>query len=490
MSGSFRFCSLVVLRLLAISGLFLMALPASAQPGMNLTGASNCTAADFDTTVQFLNGPGDSYSIVVNKRNLASHPCVFDGPMYGPSIVPDRLEGDKPFGLCYFCDERLPNGQVPMTPPLSLNPGEVAQQTFRWKTTPPNDSVRCLQPQWIAGPILLVTPSLFRPICSEITVTRFRLAPPQDSSSPQSQISQPNQPQAFELRSERSRYYSGENFSVELSPIQASPAVTPTAGSCPTFYLRERSPDGATRIDEVRPIASKGCPSFMPGRRPINSESSFELDSGANSRWMGPGEHSLEVWQLVSAPDDTQVRFVSSNILRVELADPTTMARRWGTKVQGIATDVTLDKDTYRVGENIPLHMAVEDFDAPVTIYSWDPLWDPCMTVGVQVLGSDGHPLAQSERFSGQSICMGHGFGPRPITKGTVIPIERTLVGEGWLPNHPGTYTIIVRWSPCAGKKVPASGVAQNLKPYALVEARATIHIVGDEATEHAPGAK
>ncbi len=119
MSGSFRFCSLVVLRLLAISGLFLMALPASAQPGMNLTGASNCTAADFDTTVQFLNGPGDSYSIVVNKRNLASHPCVFDGPMYGPSIVPDRLEGDKPFGLCYFCDERLPNGQVPMTPPLS-----------------------------------------------------------------------------------------------------------------------------------------------------------------------------------------------------------------------------------------------------------------------------------------------------------------------------------------------------------------------------------
>jgi len=44
---------------------------------MNLTGASNCTAADFDTTVQLMNGPGDSYSMLINRRNLANHPCTF-----------------------------------------------------------------------------------------------------------------------------------------------------------------------------------------------------------------------------------------------------------------------------------------------------------------------------------------------------------------------------------------------------------------------------
>jgi hypothetical protein len=202
----------------------------------------------------------------------------------------------------------------------------------------------------------------------------------------------------------------------------------------PDFLPAERSPDSATRIDEVQSITSVGCKTFIPGRRPISSESSFEIDAGADSRWSGLGEHTLQVFQLVGSANDPPMEFVSSNVLRLEIADPVTMPREWGTKVKGVAVDVTLEKDTYRVGENIPLHIAVEDFDAPFTIHTWDPLWDPCVTIGVRVLDLHGQPLAEDERFADRDLCMGHGFGPRPIAKRKVIPIERTLDGEGWLP--------------------------------------------------------
>jgi hypothetical protein len=451
---------------------------------MNLTGSSNCTAADFDTTLQFQNGPGDSFTIVVSNLNLASAACVFDGPMYGPSIVPDRVEGDKPFGLCYFCDERLPNGQVPMHSPITVPHGEIARQTFRWKTAPPNDSVRCLQPKWIAGPVLLVTPSLLPKICSDVEVSRFTLAPPEETAPSAGGFGQTILPQAFQLTAERTRYNAGESFSLELSPIPATPAITPRADSCPTFYLRQRSPEGSTRIDEVQPMTSKGCKTFIPGRRPINHESSFELDSGANSRWEGFGEHQFQVLQLLDSANYAELRLVSSNILSVDIADPAAISRKWGTKVKGIATDVTLEKDTYRVGEDIPLHIAVEDFDAPVEISTWDPLWDPCMTVGVQVQDAQGHLLPANERLPDQTLCMGHGFGPRPIAKGKLIPIERTLAGEGWLPKNPGTYTIVVTWCPSTPIK-PRSKAAGSwaFKTYATVQATATIHIVVSETS-------
>jgi hypothetical protein len=51
-------------RVLAICGL--CALP---LPGQNLTGSSNCAQADFDAGVQFRNGPGDYFTVVIDNRD-------------------------------------------------------------------------------------------------------------------------------------------------------------------------------------------------------------------------------------------------------------------------------------------------------------------------------------------------------------------------------------------------------------------------------------
>lgn len=448
--------------------------PAAAQ--INTSGSKNCTAVDFDSDIQFLNGPGDVFTLLIHKRNIGDHACVFDGPMYGPSLVPDRVEGGKPVGMCYLCDERGPNGMVGMQPPISVAPGQTARQTFRWKTKSADASTPCVPLKWMAEPVLLVTPSLLKPVCSDVEVSRFILETTSNAAADPDSPSSSAAP-AFELSAERSRYNTGENFSLKFAPVRPGPGLAPNPEACPTFYLRQRSPDGATRIDEVTPITSVGCKTFMPGRRPINSASSFEIDSGANSRWMGVGQHQLEVLQLVGSVDDPRIRFVSSNTLQIEVADPAIIARKWAGRAKGVGVDVTLDKDTYKVGENIPLHMAIKDFDAPVPIFTWDPLWDPCMTVGVQVVDSARHPLAQDARFPDRYICTGHGFGPRPVEKGKIIPIERSLAGEGWLPNQPGTYTVRVTWAPCTGSTIPGQPFAQT-KAYTEVEAKATFQVI------------
>jgi hypothetical protein len=198
---------------------------------------------------------------------------------------------------------------------------------------------------------------------------------------------------------------------------------------------------------------------------------------------VGFGEHAMEVLRL-DFPADDRLHFVTSNVLQIEVADPAAISRKWGPRVKGIATDITLDKDTFVVGEDVPLHLAVEDFDAQGSIYSWDPLWDPCEVVGIEVQDSRGHRLPDNERFPHWSVCTGHGFGPRPFAKGKVVALERTLGREGWLPNHPGTYTVVVTWAPCIGPKDEAAnaGSSPKLKPYAIARATSTIHLIGGDA--------
>ena len=461
----------------------LLCLPISSmgqESGINTSGASNCTIADFDTSLSFANEPSSYYAIIVDKRNISSHSCVFDGPMYGPTFYPDRVPGDRPFALCYDCENRLPNGQYPVVSPLTLAPGQVVRQTFRWKTSAPTEATRCLQPKWMSGPALLVAPSLIKQICSDIEVSRFGLAPSSDSAATESQAEGAAPALKFKLSSDKSMYYAGEGFSLRVLGTDPSDQSRPKPDSCPVLYLRERSPSGATRVDEVQPLAFKGCTRNALGHESGDWQSGFDLSSGANSRWEGVGEHQFEIFQLSGSTDDAQTHFVSSNVLRLQIADPTLIQRRWE-RVKGIAADITLDKETYRLGEDVPLHLAIEDFNADVPLYTWDPIWDPCMVVGIEVQDAAGHPLTTNERFQNSSICTGHGFGPRPFPKGKVVPMERTLRAEGWLPNQPGTFTVVLTWSPCFGwrKETPTGWVA-DLKPYAAVHATARIRVLSE----------
>ena len=122
--------------------------------------------------------------------------------------------------------------------------------------------------------------------------------------------------------------------------------------------------------------------------------------------------------------------------------------------MKGIAADITLDKDTYRVAENVRLHLAIEDFDAEGTIYSGDSSWDPCRAVGIEVRDGAGRVVPEEQRLQQTSFCMGHGFGPRAMAKGKMVPIDPVADGS-------------------RGRQANV-----EFRKYATAQAMATIHIV------------
>jgi hypothetical protein len=135
------------------------------------------------------------------------------------------------------------------------------------------------------------------------------------------------------------------------------------------------------------------------------------------------------------------------------------------------------------LGEDIPLHIAIQNFDAPVPVYYADPVLDPCGLIQIEVRDIYRRTLAREERVMSHSVCMDHGFGPKLYPKGQIVPLERSLKRKGWLPNRPGTYMIVVTWAPStsAANDSSVTSAPLTLVPYAVAEANATIDIVESE---------
>jgi hypothetical protein len=444
-----------------------------------------CKLTDLDSNVRFFNADTD-FIVAFNLQNISESACVPEPSVAFPQFDQEQVREAKPFGLCTDCEDRLPNGQYRVHDPVVLNPGEIAHQTYRWKTAAPAEKVKCLQLRALFTPVLVVAPTLFKGVCSEIAVSRtytgaFMSPAPKDE--PHTDEAQSDE--LFVLSSRKPRYYLDEMFTLHVGLV-SSDADSPSGEECPTLFLRERSPDGSTRFDEVRPSGFKTCKSFSIGEnRKADWQSGFEVDSGMSSRWGGIGEHSFELFQPVDSTRDGRIQFVRSNKLTVQIDDPALIARKWQ-KVKGVGVDVTLDKDAYQLGEDVPLHIAVENFDAPVPIYAIDPVWDPYPAIGIEVREATGRLLPEYERSSNGMLWMGHGRGPVPYPAGKVVTIERTLAGQGWLPTRPGVYTVVVTWCPLDGTHCERdAGLPRkdDIKTYATVRAAVSFRIVGEPST-------
>lgn len=417
-----------------------------------------CAKADLNVHFQFFRD-ADSLALSVLGHNISSHACAFDGSLFYPSVqgrisTPPSTNGTThPFPECLECG--LVNGRLPVNPRPTLEPGEVARETFRWRTNPTPGPAHCLSDGWFASPsYLLVSPSLLQHICSDIYPTQLDVL-----THPNSDLSGDE----LHLTAPKTTFDDGEHV-----PMRVTGSVSADQAVCPILFVWHRGPDGSTRVDEVPPRPSSAC----------SADDGHNIDAGAGSRWSGPGEHHLQVLAVESPFKDGAVHLVGSNVLSIRVVDPLSIARTWF-RVKGLGASIALDKDTYAVGEDIPLHMAIANFDAAQPIYSWDPLWDPCMAVSVQILQANGNVLPRNEAFESFPWCGGHGFGPRPFAVDRIVPIERDLRGQGWLPKNPGTYIVVLRWVVCTGTvDQTQTGWTSHLNVYANVEARAVIHIV------------
>lgn len=454
-----------------------LCLPATAAAQASNLG--ECTPAALDAQAQFFNGPGNYFTVAFNVVNVSGNACIPTTSGASPQFVNGNGQGVQPFRVCDACEDRLPNGQIPWQPPLLLNPGETGHQTYRWKTVPPSAEVACAQLSGLSGPALIVSQTLLPPVCSDIQISRYDLgAFPGLQSSADPSHDDGRIPEALVISTRKSTYYRGEGFFFHVA-LSYPGAGSPTREACPTLFLRQRGPDGATRLDETHPAGSKGCQSYMLGaNRESDWQSGFEVDLGVAGAL---GKHSLELFLFVASPKGARIQFAHSNELKLRIEDPALISRKWGPKAGGVAVDVTLDKDTYQPGEDVALHIAIKNFDAPIPVYAEDPSWDP-PAMSVQVLDWRGQLVPQSERSS-PAMWMGHGRGPVLYPPGKLVPLERSLKHEGWLPKRPGTYTLIVSWpTSTSSSSNEESGLrsSADLKPYATAQAAATFRIPAD----------
>ena len=234
---------------------------------------------------------------------------------------------------------------------------------------------------------------------------------------------------------------------------------------CPLLTELVRLPDGSERAHELGP----GARCFQDPARGIE----VKFDVGHVTDWYGLGEYHIRL--VLGARDrDPKKTFPSSNEIVLKMADAAMIERNWGPKDRGVAVDLSLDKDTFALGEDVVLHIALENFDADVPVYGFSPLWNSLDAVRIEVRESDGQPVEQTCNRAWMS------GGPAAMwryPRGIIVPIERSLAGDGFLPDHPGTFTVSVAWNAFRGEDdtCHACQVSDNFdftKPYVTAHSR------------------
>jgi hypothetical protein len=132
-----------------------------------------------------------------------------------------------------------------------------------------------------------------------------------------------------------------------------------------------------------------------------------------------------------------------------ETVASTSTKRNWGPQQEGFALSLTLDRDTYRIDEEVPVHVACSRLtgDWAVMNRRLYPICDP----KILVLDAAGEPVAARKTNAKEVLWVGGGRRLLTTIKaGVVVPFEESLVNPSgdFRPQRPGTYEVTAIWAP------------------------------------------
>jgi hypothetical protein len=241
--------------------------------------------------------------------------------------------------------------------------------------------------------------------------------------------------------------------------------------SCPMLLIRLRYPSGWTRIEEAW---RKKCRQEMAATPALGVRIIVEM--ALEGTELALGDNEVEV-SAVAKLRSRSFLVSSSAKSHWNVADPATIERKWGPRIKGLAVALALDKDTFELGHDIPLHIAMANFEAESSVFGSYPIWDP-PAVGVELRDSCGAPVQPQEG----AIWLGHGLCGE-YQRGKIVPNELSLRDMGFLPKLPGSYTLIAIWR-------PSSSSTCAYPPYATVESAPVSFRVVDENHREARAAQ
>jgi hypothetical protein len=214
------------------------------------------------------------------------------------------------------------------------------------------------------------------------------------------------------------------------------------SGACPSLWLRIRRKDGETRVEHLFENKNYGgCLNSMGEQKSAHGRIAWTF----TLPYVAEDDFSLDITQEFDAGQGKVVR-VQSKIVEIKVLDIKTLQRSWGSPVNGLAASVALDRSTYELGHDIPLHVATEAvLDNSGLV--WGIARIPGRFVTVSIRDPHGQ-VAERELYSDMDYWSGD-FTPSPYRAGEPWILEHTLREAA--PHEPGVYALWVTWRPLIG---------------------------------------
>jgi hypothetical protein len=233
----------------------------------------------------------------------------------------------------------------------------------------------------------LASPSLMKPLCSRFTVGDHGDYLPGEGGAKGSSAATTPQP-SIQWKNDPDAVYTRERIPLRVVINDSAHQLASDENSCPKLLVRVRNPRTSYRPPSVRvqEVQSVNCKiDGSAGRAHVVEE----FDASNASKWVD-GEYALQVSGWVTR--DGHYTFVdTADALRLSVVGGKFIRRKWGQQIRGLGVDLTLDKDSYALGEDIPLHIAMANFSSAERIVAAQSIWDP-PAIAVEVRDSLGEP--------------------------------------------------------------------------------------------------
>ena len=398
-----------------------------------------CSISDLEISFQMADGLHDQYILAANFRNITNYACALnpaaDEPVFSFRGTPPEAFGTHCYPVGSLVHDCVTSRASVVGSSVTLEPGAVAHQSYSWKTARAQSGAQCAIPQALDNTVnqsrahfRLFSTVLLPQICSSVSASPYLSGPlPGPYVTPGNSQLFPS----IHFLPGDDKYYLNEHVPIRAVIDDPGGVLFMDEHSCPSLLLEQRRPDGWVVFMETR---SKPCISDSS-----TSLATTKMDVEAEIRGseLGPGDNQVALSAITKLRNHQQLTVVASPILHLNILDPATIKPKWGPQNKGIAVSLILEKDTYQLGQDIPLHIAMANLGAEHSIFGGEG-----PKVKVEVRDSCGVPLEPR----GEAVWNTHGWCIE-YPRGRVVANELSLSDMGLVPDIPGSYTVTAMWS-------------------------------------------
>ena len=395
-----------------------------------------CDPDLIDGTFTFASLPSREQTVSLHFQNKSNAACRLQGQA-GPSFGVDGHS--MHVANCWLCDPKNTPSHAPEQQPgnqILLAPGERAALDLHWAST----GESC---QWADDVVFFVhwakpTGYLFVPsnwpmhICSAVKSAGYRAEANSRSSGEETT--------GLLHVSVTPVIYSDERATlhVEMAPQKAAVA---SPDGCASLYTVRHGPSTLTRFEPLSAIGSSYRPSYTPEQIEEDKERPQPYGRTVRSRRCDMTNGQTTADADITAADLAGVTHIElrtdpgpgedpvflTATTHFTVVDVETLAPNWGDQVKGIRAGLSIDRVSFRLGEQIPVHLRWENVNATMPLAQGE-----CMEPEpeLEIQDSQHHVLRTIPMLP---MCAGHGWGPFAIPKGKP---QRTFIA---LPTAHGT---------------------------------------------------